>query len=620
MVIEFADRDISEAYPLVQAAYRRFHHLRGSHGIVTVVPGYTSVTVFYDPMTAHQLHMTEYLRREVNGLTPYVQEAARTVEIPVCYGGEYGPDLAEVADYASLTEDEVISIHSSQRYTVYMIGFAPGFPYLGGMDERIAMPRRSTPRVNIPAGSVGVAGAQTGVYPNDSPGGWQLIGRTPIRLFDPLAAQPSVLQSGDEVRFRPISDAEYLNLKVMESPEGSRDVRVEGPSAGPRDGSGDVRVEGPSECSQNPPASPSTIEVIKPGLLTTVQDQGRYGYEHLGVSPGGAMDPMSAAMANTILGNDEDAAVLEMTWIGPVLEFNTESWIALCGADMEAKVDGIYLPTNRLIRVAKGAVLSFGRAKQGARTYLAVAGGIQVPNVLGSRSTHVHGKLGGYEGRPLRAGDLLQSGSPAWIANVESKLRTVSMQQTSTHAWVSRWQVRWTSWQTRWTSHSAEAFSVAGGSRFTDHGTSADDSRVVTVRVIKGPEADWFSEGDLVDFTDRPYQISQDSNRMGYRLAGTPISRTHSRHLWSSAVSFGTVQVPPSGQPVILMAERQTTGGYPRIGVVATVDRPLLAQLRPGHQVRFHWIDAETAQKLLREQQEVAKQVKTAVRLMGGRL
>jgi inhibitor of KinA len=173
-------------------------------GMVEHVPAFASVAVYYDPLRVSEAEIVERIRERRRHLPARPAAEPRVVEIPVCYGGSFGPDLPFVAEYHGLTPDEVVAIHSGAEYTVYMIGFAPGFPYLGGLPERIATPRRDTPRLSIPAGSVGIAGAQTGVYPLETPGGWQIIGRTPLRLFRPEAAEPSLLRPGDVVRFRPL--------------------------------------------------------------------------------------------------------------------------------------------------------------------------------------------------------------------------------------------------------------------------------------------------------------------------------------------------------------------------------------------------------------------------------
>ncbi|MBG9792029.1 kinase inhibitor [Paenibacillus dendritiformis] len=179
-------------------------------GMIEYVPAFTTVTVFYDPVVLRYEEAKAKLERAVEQTADMrLDEKARAVEIPVCYGGEFGPDLEDVAAHNHLTPDEVVRIHSSAEYLVYMIGFAPGFPYLGGMPERIAAPRRSSPRLAIPAGSVGIAGKQTGVYPIVTPGGWQLIGRTPVPLFRPDMTPPTLLRAGDTIRFVPITEKEY---------------------------------------------------------------------------------------------------------------------------------------------------------------------------------------------------------------------------------------------------------------------------------------------------------------------------------------------------------------------------------------------------------------------------
>ncbi|EOR22508.1 allophanate hydrolase subunit 1 [Niallia nealsonii AAU1] len=199
-------------------------------GFIECVPAYTNVTVYYHPYLIYEsyrktnnqslspfLIVKSRMEEIINHLEEAEMTTNRKMEIPVCYGGEYGPDLEFVARYNNLTVDQVIALHSSGEYFVHMIGFAPGFPFLGGMSEKIATPRRSTPRQLIPAGSVGIAGVQTGVYPIATPGGWQLIGKTPLQLFLPNKNPPSLLQAGDIVKFFPISEEEFLFQKEEEA-------------------------------------------------------------------------------------------------------------------------------------------------------------------------------------------------------------------------------------------------------------------------------------------------------------------------------------------------------------------------------------------------------------------
>ena len=189
--------------------------------LIEIVPSYTSIAVFYDPVIVHKqqeesklpyelvrMRLEEILSVESSG----EGKNERLIEIPVCYGGELGPDLSFVAQHNQLSEEEVIELHSSGEYLVYMLGFAPGFPYIGGMNKKIAAPRKETPRLSIPARSVGIAGEQTGIYPIETPGGWQLIGRTPKELFLPNENPPALLQAGDRISFKPISYEEYLSL------------------------------------------------------------------------------------------------------------------------------------------------------------------------------------------------------------------------------------------------------------------------------------------------------------------------------------------------------------------------------------------------------------------------
>jgi inhibitor of KinA len=178
------------------------------HGILETVPTYRSLTVHYDPLVLPQADV-ERLVLEADGTAGDSGGAGRTLEIPVVYGGEYGPDLADVAALNHLGEDEVVAIHAAGTYLVFMLGFMPGFPYLGGLSPRIAAPRLATPRTVVPAGSVGIAGEQTGIYPTESPGGWRIIGRTPVRLFDASASPPALFAAGDLVRFRPVSLAAF---------------------------------------------------------------------------------------------------------------------------------------------------------------------------------------------------------------------------------------------------------------------------------------------------------------------------------------------------------------------------------------------------------------------------
>lgn len=304
------------------------------------------------------------------------------------------------------------------------------------------------------------------------------------------------------------------------------------------------------------------IEVIKPGAQSQLQDLGRYGYQHLGVPVCGAMDEVSHRLANLLVGNHADQATLEIVLMGPSLRFAAATQIAICGADLSATLDGEPLALNQRIEVPAGAVLAFGRRINGLRSYLAVRGGYAVAPLMGSQSTFVRGGFGGHLGRALRKGDWLEVADfkPAGPAP------TLAMQSTLPTA------------------------------------------EITPLRVVLGEHWAGFTAEAQALFTEAPYRISPQSDRMGYRLEGAALSRSLPGELISEAVNFGSIQVPPDGQPIVLMAERQSTGGYPKIGHVISVDLPLLAQLAPQQALRFVPVSLETAQTLYlqREQQFAA--------------
>lgn len=219
LTVEFGN----EISPAINARIRAFNialENSGIKGIVETVPTYRSLMVHYDPGVILYGSLVKKLESLLGQLDSIEIPPSEVLEIPVLYGGEEGPDLAFVAENAGKTPEEVIRIHTSTEYLIHMLGFTPGFTYLGGMSEEIATPRLKTPRVKIPAGSVGIAGAQTGVYPIDSPGGWQLIGRTPVRMYDPDRATPILPQAGQYIKFYPIDKAEYDRIAALEAGEG----------------------------------------------------------------------------------------------------------------------------------------------------------------------------------------------------------------------------------------------------------------------------------------------------------------------------------------------------------------------------------------------------------------
>lgn len=488
----------------------------GIAGVRAVLPTYRSVAVYFDPLVTDAALVAQVLKEAQLAGTSYVRSAPNEIEVPVVYGGEHGPDLENVAARAGISVQDVIERHASREYRVYMLGFLPGFAYLGLVDESIATPRRAEPRVRVPAGSVGIADLQTGIYPRESPGGWQLIGRTPLDVFDAARIPASIFAPGDRVRFTPVS------ARALDG--GFPRPRTRGAS------NPAAALAGPAR----------HLTVVKPGLLTTVQDLGRWGHQAAGVSVSGPMDEVSYRLANVIVGNPSGAAALEATVLGPELRIETEAILAVAGADLGATLDGEPIPLNGAILCSAGSVLRCGERRNGARAYIAFDGGIGTPPVLGSRATHSLAELGAMA-RPLKEGDIvpLQSRSPA---APRTKPRAVGP-------------------------------TAMGGAR---------------LRILLGPQDEFFAPAAVETLQRTRFTITAQSDRMGYRLAGRArIERGSQQEMISDATFAGAIQVPPSGDPILLMADRQTTGGYPQIATVITADLPLAGQLAPGDWLEF---------------------------------
>ncbi len=300
----------------------------------------------------------------------------------------------------------------------------------------------------------------------------------------------------------------------------------------------------------------ATVIVHTAGLLTTVQDRGRYGYQRFGMPVSGAMDVFSLELANLLVGNDPGDACLEATISGPELEFTGATWIAITGADMDPHLNGQDIPMNTAIDVRPGDRLGFRGLRSGCRAYIAFAGGIAVPPVMGSRSTYLRAGIGGFHGRALMPGDELSLGESDHLS---------SLGQLSAGA--AKRKLR---------------------SKKVPEGLIPEYKHEQTIRIISGPEAHYFEIAGLRSFLSTEYTVTAQSDRMGYRLSGEPIKhREGMTNIISAGISLGTVQVPGDGQPIILMADRQTSGGYARIACVITVDLTLLAQMRPGDIISF---------------------------------
>jgi antagonist of KipI len=301
-----------------------------------------------------------------------------------------------------------------------------------------------------------------------------------------------------------------------------------------------------------------SIRVLRPGLLTTLQDQGRHGLQHVGLCPGGAMDPVALALANALVGNDAGEAALEITVIGPELLFEEDTLVAVCGAEFKGG-----FPHNRPVLARAGSRFNVGRAVRGARAYLAVAGGFGVEPVLGSRSTYLPGRFGGFDGRALKHGDTLTlRDAGAWERFAKQK---------KTYDGTVKW--------------SAPPHTLP-------------DREPILVHVLEGQHFASFDSNAQRGFFDTVWKIAPESNRMGFRLAGPALIRGEQSEILSGPTALGTVQVPANGTPIALMADHQTTGGYPRIAEIVSADVPRLAQLAPGGTVHFARCDLGMAAEL----------------------
>lgn len=300
------------------------------------------------------------------------------------------------------------------------------------------------------------------------------------------------------------------------------------------------------------------ISILKPGLLTTLQDEGRRGRQQYGIPVSGAMDQYALQLANILVGNDTNEAALEITLMGPTVKFCCNTYIGLAGGDFPILLNGKAVEAYEGIRVNEGDVLSIGSAKRGCRAYLAIAGGFDVPLVMGSRATYLRGGFGGFMGRQLKEGDEIP----------------------------------------------VKASKELKGSRKIPAAMIPDYVDSYTARVILGPEAHRFTAEGIDIFLSNTYRLTNQCDRMGYRLEGPVINHTAGADIISGGINLGAIQVPGHGNPIIMMADRQTTGGYTKIANVISVDIPYLAQLRPGDTLRFKSIALETAHQMYIHQHE----------------
>ena len=470
-------------------------------------------------------------------LTVQSHAEGKLVVIETVYDGD---DLAEVGRLTRLGADGVIAAHTGQVWTVAFGGFAPGFSYMVGENEALEVPRRSSPRTSVPAGSVALAGNYSAVYPRKSPGGWQLIGRTAAHMWDLSREQPALAAPGDRVQFRAVREL----VEVVQPPVGAG-------------GS----VTSPSDAVAAPePDVRSGLLILSPGLQSLIQDLGRPGNAGLGVSSAGALDRSSLRRANRIVGNQPSAAVVETVAGGLRVQAVGDQVLAVTGApsaltvvtpsdatDAEAPDDDDDLqeqvrtvPMATPFALLDGEILTIGAPERGFRSYLAIRGGAAADAVLGSRSTDT---MSGIGPAPLAAGQLLGAGA-------------------------------------------ATSSNVVGNPELQP---DFPDAGVTVLDIVPGPRDDWFDTAALASLCSQDWAVTPRSNRVGMRLDGVPLRRSRDGELPSEGTMAGALQIPPEGQPVLFLADHPITGGYPVIAVVVDHQLDLAAQVPIGGSIRFRW-------------------------------
>lgn len=463
------------------------------------------------------------------------------ITVDVVYDGE---DLGSVAESLGVSPEALVEWHTEQPWTGAFAGFAPGFTYCVPERRARSVPRRDSPRTSVPRGSVGLAGEFSAVYPQESPGGWQLIGRTTAPMWDLSRDSPALIGPGDTVRYVPVRAESVLNSS-------GDDVAAADPQHSP--------PQPPDPQMLEPEPAEPALTVTAVGVQTLIQDRGRSGLSDLGVSRSGAVDDRAARQANRLLGNSADAAVLEVLYGGLQLRAERTVTLVVTGAETDLTVHTEDRPQRTLaLRVpfvlTPGETLALGTPSRGIRSVLGVRGGIAAQPVLGSRATDT---LSGVGPEALRVDDVL------------------ALDHQSSDA----------------VAASPEPSTLPE----TEDGTTL-------LRFTLGPRQQWFDDDEVARLSDQLWAVTQDSNRVGLRLEpdaddpdARPLKRSDHDELPSEGMVRGALQVPPAGSPVIFLSDHPVTGGYPVIGVVIDADLSAAAQLGPGERIRFRAVARETA-------------------------
>ena len=533
-----------------------------------IVPGLDSLVIQlqYGQDNPYEIRQTAFADLEKIAKQLEKQKKSKTYpnkihRIQVCYQPDVALDLLTIAKASKLSPEQVVTLHKSSLYTVDILGFMPGFAYFSGLNPKLRLPRLASPRPAVPKGSVAIAELQTAIYPRTTPGGWNIIGRSPNVLFDIEHNPPGLFMAGDQMQIEEISLDEFQRLdKQFHPPEIIRALDK----------------------------NKASIELLQSGTFTSIQDNPRSGLSHWAVGPGGACDLSSLHLANALVGNPLDAAAIEMTSSGPSLLFHETTCIAWVGAECDGIIDGQRIPGNRPIWLKKGTTLKFSSLNPGFRTVLAIGGGLNLPNILGRAGSHISADIGP---KRLEKGDLLQLKDPK--APLRSPFLKNLLREDALPCF-PKWHIR---------------------SPFVPI------NAITRVHCLAGPHLSFLTVKERESFWSTTWKVSKQSNRMGVRLEGDFKLKKDLPNIPSQAITFGTVQFPPSQEPIIMLAEHQTTGGYPRLAEVIHADLTKLAQVKPGNAIQLIPIALEEADQLnaeaLKLQESTINSIQTMIQPNG---
>jgi len=470
------------------------------------------------------------------------------LRLPVFYDKEKqvsdSNDLTALSERLDLSTDEIIDLHQSLSYKVFALGFSPGFAFMGDLDSRLQVPRLSSPRTKVPKGSVAIAEKQTAIYPLESPGGWHLLGCCPIKLFDPRRKPNNLFSIGQSIRFEAVDEATFNTMAFAQG------------------GIYEKEADSISNSLNNSFTKDKAIEVIKANGLNIVVDQGRKGMMQQGLSESGPMDRLAFAAANQLLGNDANAAMIEISLGGLSIAIHQDTVMAISGADLQAELidkNGDIKPLSPWLsyRLSKGSRLTFkGFKQQGFRTYLSFLGGIILPPeyYMGQSVSCVQREeLGGHKanGQALASGDYLA------IAPIDTDdYRKV--------------QLKAIPYRYRGFFSEAKPF-----------------TRVYKLPIRLCYQVALFDKQQVACFLQQVHTVSSQIDRMAYRLQSENKLAVPKQGIVSEGIALGSMQITPDGEPIIMMADRQTIGGYPKLGVLLEETVNTLAQLVPGQKVQF---------------------------------